>query len=93
MESVDPEENRHRFYVTAWQPTLWNTWALVCRWGRIGENPRGLRVQECANLDTALHLAAEVIDRRIKHGYIITHMSSAMADRADSDLHSPAFML
>jgi predicted DNA-binding WGR domain protein len=71
MESVDPERNRHRFYVTVWQPTLWNTWALVCRWGRIGEEPRGMRVNECMDQDEALQHAAEVIELRMRHRYVV----------------------
>ncbi len=81
MESVEPKRNRYRFYVTVWQPTLWNTWALICRWGRIGENPRGVQVHECASMDDALRLAAEVIDRRMKHGYVVTHTGSTSNDR------------
>ena len=76
MESIDPKANRYRFYVTAWQPTLWNTWALICRWGRIGEDPRGVQVHECASIDDALQLAAEVIDLRMKHGYVATDTSN-----------------
>ena len=71
MESVDPQKNRYRFYVTAWQPTLWNTWSLVCRWGRIGEDPRGMQVKECASVDDALHLAAEAIELRMRHKYVV----------------------
>ena len=87
MESVDPERNRFRYYLTFLQPTLWsqtpalragasvpdrvNTWALVCRWGRIGEEPRGIQVNECATRDEALQRAAEVIEMRMRHGYVV----------------------
>ncbi len=71
MESVDPQKNRYRYYVAVWQPTLWNTWALICRWGRIGENPRGIRVSECTTQDEALQRAAEVIELRMRHKYVV----------------------
>ena len=71
MESVDPKRNRFRFYLTFLQPTLWNTWALVCRWGRIGEEPRGIWVRECATQDEALQRAAEVIELRMRHKYVV----------------------
>ena len=71
MESVDPERNRFRYYLTFLQPTLWDTWALVCRWGRIGEEPRGIQVNECATRDEALQRAAEVIELRMRHRYVV----------------------
>jgi len=39
-----------RFYVVVWAPTLWKTWCVACRWGRISEDPRGTRLHECASL-------------------------------------------
>ena len=41
LESIDPEKNRARFYVLYVTKTLWNTWALLRRWGRIGQEARG----------------------------------------------------
>ena len=39
--------------------------------GRIGEDPRGERLRECANRDEALRLAAAVIELRLRHGYAV----------------------
>jgi len=51
---------------------LWNTWGVACLWGRIGEQrPRGVRLHECADWDEALRLAAEVIELRLRHGYVV----------------------
>ena len=36
FESVDPAENRRRFYDLTWQPTLFGEGALVRTWGRQG---------------------------------------------------------
>ena len=70
IESVDSQKNRHRFYVAAWQPTLRDTWALICQWGRIGESPRGIRVRECAGMDDAVQLAARAVKLRERHSYM-----------------------
>jgi len=71
LERVEPERNMLRFYIVLWAPTLWKTWCVARRWGRIGEQrPRGVRLHECANRDDALRLAAEVIELRLRHGYV-----------------------
>jgi len=72
LESVDPAENRYRYYIVSWLPTLWGTWGVLCEWGRIGQDPRGAQVRECADRDEALWVAAEVIDLRLRHGYVVT---------------------
>jgi predicted DNA-binding WGR domain protein len=71
LESIDPSENRFRFYIVTWTPTLWGTWGVLCQWGRIGEDPRGSLLRECAERDEALQAAAEVIDLRLRHGCVV----------------------
>jgi predicted DNA-binding WGR domain protein len=71
LESIIAEENRFRQYLVSWSPSLWNTWIVLCEWGRIGEQrPRGMRLRECADRNEALRLAAEVIELRLRHGYV-----------------------
>ena len=69
FRSINPEENRYRFYVVLWTQTLWGTWAVVRRWGRIGADQTHELVHECANLDHALWVAANQIERRLRRGY------------------------
>lgn len=71
LESTDPEKNRARFYVLHASKTLWDTWALIRRWGRIGQEARGIRVDECATEEEALQRAAETIDLRLRHKYVV----------------------
>jgi predicted DNA-binding WGR domain protein len=84
LESIDPERNRFRFYTLYVGETLWseipgraNTWAVVRTWGRIGQRARGMQIDECANQDDALHLAAETIELRMRHGYTAKRTHSA----------------
>jgi hypothetical protein len=71
LESVKPEEHRYRYYIVTWSMTLWGTWGVRCEWGRIGESPRGVLVRECTDRDGALWVAAEVIELRLRHGYVV----------------------
>ena len=72
LESVKVNANKYRGYLVFWAPSLWDTWNVLCEWGRIGEQwPRGVRLRKCADLDEALRLAAEVIELRRRHGYVV----------------------
>jgi len=69
FHSVNPQLNHYRYYVILWTPTLWGSWAVVRRWGRIGTDQVRELVHECANLDEALWVAADQIERRLRRGY------------------------
>jgi len=71
LESIDPEKNRARFYVLYVSKTLWGSWALSRWWGRIDQPARGVRMDECATEEEALRRAAETIDLRMRHKYIV----------------------
>ena len=71
LESIDPEKNRARFYVLYVSKTLWSSWSLARWWGRIGQDARGVRVDECATEEEALRRAAETIDLRMRHKYTV----------------------
>lgn len=71
FHSIDPDKNHYRFYVILWTRTMWGSWAVVRRWGRIGGNQVRERVHECADLDQALWVAADQIERRLRREYKI----------------------
>jgi predicted DNA-binding WGR domain protein len=71
LESIDPDKNRARYYVLHVSKTLWNTWALARWWGRIDQEARGVRMDECATEEEALQRAAETIDLRMRHKYVV----------------------
>jgi predicted DNA-binding WGR domain protein len=71
LESIDPEKNRARFYVLYVSKTLWGSWALARHWGRIDQEARGVRMDEYATEEEALRRAAETIDLRIRHKYVV----------------------
>ena len=77
LERIEPERNRYRFYLVTCTLTLWETWAVRREWGRIGQRCRGTRIDECANREDALHLAAETIELRMRHGYTAKRTNSA----------------
>ena len=67
--SIDPEENRYRFYTTTWQRTLWGEWTIRTTWGRIGGSGRS----QVAYFDSEQALRQELpglVARRIQRGYV-----------------------
>ena len=71
LERIDPATNKRRYYLVTWARTLWNTWAVSRQWGRIDQPARGTRIEEYATEEEALWHAAETIDLRIRHKYVI----------------------
>ncbi len=40
LTSIDPKQNRHRFYHITIQPGLFGNFCLIRRWGRVGSEGR-----------------------------------------------------
>ena len=68
FESIDPAENRRRFYDLLWQPTLFGEGALVRTWGRQGQ-PGTTRATFYPDRDDAQAEIRQVVRRRLAHGY------------------------
>ena len=68
LESVDPAQNRRRFYDLLWQPTLFGDGALVRTWGRQGQ-PGTSRATFYPDRTCALPEIRQVLRRRLAHGY------------------------
>ncbi len=68
LVSIDPAENRYRFYRLQWHPTLWDDVALICVWGRIGTLGQ-VQVQHTARTPEAEGVAARILRLRLRHGY------------------------
>jgi predicted DNA-binding WGR domain protein len=66
---VNQDLNLHRWYVIAWGPTLFGSWAVVRTWGRLGTNRPRQRVDEFNTPEEATTEAAAQIQRREKRGY------------------------
>ena len=68
FESIDPAENRRRFYDLTWQPTLFGEGALVRSWGRQGQ-PGTTRATFYPDRGCADAEVRQVVRRRLQHGY------------------------
>ena len=68
LVSIDPADNRYRFYRLQWHPTLWDDCALICVWGRIGTLGQ-VRVLHSAHTPAAAAEAARLLRLRLRHGY------------------------
>ncbi|MBN1937414.1 MAG: WGR domain-containing protein, partial [Anaerolineae bacterium] len=60
-----------RFYILYIARTLWGVWTVRREWGRIGQRARGVRMDECDSEDEALLRAAEIIELRLRHRYVV----------------------
>ncbi len=68
FESVDPAQQRFRFYEFRWQTTLWGGVALVRVWGRLG-TPGHARVCEYPDRAAAAPDVERAVRRRLRRGY------------------------
>ena len=69
FERVDPAENAARYYLIAWQPTLFG-WGVVRIWGRKGQTQH-LRTDPFPSLNEAWPTIRSHIRTRLRHGYCI----------------------
>ena len=77
FERCAPHDNANRYYILAWQPTLFGTGAVVRpfgydafvrQFGRKGQSQRML-FNEFASLDTAWPFIRAMIRARLRHHY------------------------
>ena len=68
LVSIDPVENRYRFYRLQWHPTLWDDRALLAIWGRIGTLGQ-VRVLHSSPTPEARAEADRILRLRLRHGY------------------------
>jgi predicted DNA-binding WGR domain protein len=68
--SINPEQNRSRFYHLRWQRTLWEEWVLVQTWGRLGTSER-TRMTVYEDRGQAQKAIEQIITHRLRHGYAL----------------------
>lgn len=68
LHCIDPARNKRRFYALSVQRTLFDEWALVREWGRIGRGGR-LRADLYPSAGEALDALREIARRKGCRGY------------------------
>jgi len=71
LHRINPDKNEARFYVVQSGPSLLDEHAVLRMWGRIGGYQRS-QVIPCASQQEADQLVAQLVKRRLRHGYRIT---------------------
>jgi predicted DNA-binding WGR domain protein len=68
FERIDQTQNRARFYLFAWQPTLFDGPALVWTWGRLGSSgvSRSVTFPDRASAQPTVE---RLLRRRLQHRY------------------------
>src|SRR5262245_54943085 len=70
FDRVDPEKNEDRFYYITYQPTLFDSGAVVSLWGRKGGWQR-MAARPAPSLSEAWPTIRASIRKRLLHGYRI----------------------
>jgi predicted DNA-binding WGR domain protein len=68
MRRIDPARNMARFYEVSLEPSLFGTWTVVRRWGRIGGQGR-IRLWLCDGADDAFDRIQRLIAAKRRRGY------------------------
>ena len=68
LRRVDPKQNMYRFYAVTVEPTLFNEWAVVRRWGRIG-TAGSTRVELHESMGEAINAVEQVNRSKLRRGY------------------------
>jgi len=72
--SIDPDENRRRFYLLSWQPSLFGGGLLVRSWGRVGTSGQS-RAAAFADRARAQAAIERLVRRRIRRRYELREWS------------------
>ena len=68
LVSIDPKQNRFRFYTISWQKTLWGEWTIRSTWGRLGSmGTSQLRYFESE--EALRETLPNIVRRRLARGY------------------------
>jgi len=70
LVKVDLSRNQSRFYSIHVTKTIFEDWAIVKEWGRIG-SPGTIREEWFDNEPLALKKADSIIKRRVRRGYCL----------------------
>lgn len=68
LRRIDPTRNMARFYEVSLEPSLFGSWAVVRRWGRIGSQGR-IRLELCDSAGEALDCIERLIASKRRRGY------------------------
>lgn len=68
LHRIDPQKNQARFYLVEAGPSLFDAYAVVRLWGRIGGAQRGM-ITPCVSAEEMEKLAERLVQKKIKRGY------------------------
>ena len=80
LERREPAHNRQRFYAILVTPTLFDGWALVREWGRIGQ-PGTVRETWFATETAAIQAGAAVRQQKERRGYRAVALKSEIGNK------------
>ena len=80
LERREPARNRLRFYTITVTRTLFDGWAMVREWGRIGQ-PGTVRETEFETEGAAIKAGVKVRQRKERRGYRVVALKSEIGNK------------
>lgn len=68
---VEPEKNVNRWYSGRVQPTIFDSMAVVCAWGRRHTSYQRVRILPAESPEIAQKMAAKLVSQKIRRGYSV----------------------
>jgi hypothetical protein len=79
LTRIEPEKGMDRWYFVGIQPTLLEPWAVICVWGSRRTSYMRTRSLLAESLKVAEEIAATIVSRKMRRGYLITGSSEDAA--------------
>jgi predicted DNA-binding WGR domain protein len=72
LTRIEPERSMDRWYFVGVQPTLLEPWAVICAWGNRRTRYARMRSLPAESLEVAEEIAATIVARKVRRGYLMT---------------------
>jgi len=66
---IDPARNMYRWYNLSVQPTLFDSCAVICAWGRMRSSYQRMRILPVSSAEEAEKIFGRLVAKRLRRGY------------------------
>ena len=66
---IDPARNMYRWYSLSVQPTLFDSRAVICAWGKMRTSYQRMRILPADSVEEAEKIFGRLTTKRLRRGY------------------------